>query len=257
MAQKNTHKRNRKSRKRDSIDRFVRWAIAIGVAALVLIGCAIYYLLRNHPNITVDREQYPVIGIDISKHNGKINFAKLAADSLSFVFIKATEGNDYVDPTFERNYMQAKEVGLKVGAYHFFRMSKDGTVQAYNFLKTVKGKEIDLPLVIDVEEWGNDLLINRDDAVNRLCTMVQCIKSHNYKVMIYTNKDGYKKYIAERLSNELLWICTFQQPQDVTKYNWTILQYSHWGEVDGINGEVDLDVFNGDRNAWLRWLQSL
>ena len=173
------------------------------------------------------------------------------------MFIKATEGNEYVDPTFHRNYALAKQAGLKVGAYHYFRMAKNGTVQAYNFLKSVKGKEIDLPLVIDVEEWGNDIFVDRDEAVKRLVKMVECIENNNYKVMIYTNKDGYKKFIRGNLDDKLLWLCTFKQPEKVVDYNWTILQYSHWGEVAGIDGEVDLDVFNGDRGAWQRWLQSL
>ena len=124
-------------------------------------------------------------------------------------------------------------------------------------MKSVKGKDVDLPLVIDVEEWGNDLLVDSDEAVNRLVKMIECIEANNYKVMIYTNKDGYKKFISERLSDKMLWICSFQQPDKVVNYNWTMLQYSHWGEVEGIEGDVDLDVYNGDRLAWQRWLQSL
>ncbi|MGN0214549.1 MAG: glycoside hydrolase family 25 protein [Muribaculaceae bacterium] len=256
MAKKGA-KRTKRRNNENRVDRFIRWVTVCGVVGLVSIGCAIYYLLRHHPNIVVDRNQFPIVGIDISKHNGDIDFAQLAADSLSFVFIKATEGNEYVDPTFEHNYTKAKEAGLKVGAYHYFRMAKNGTVQAYNFLKAVKGKEIDLPLVIDVEEWGNDMFVDRGDAVSRLEKMIECIEANNYKVMIYTNKDGYKKYIQNCLSDKMLWICTFKQPHKVENYNWTILQYSHWGEVAGINGEVDLDVFNGDQRAWQRWLQSL
>ena len=256
MAKKGA-KQNRRRKEQNRVDRFIRWVVVSGVVGLVVIGCAIYYLLRHHPNVVVDRMEYPVVGIDISKHNGIVDFQQIAADSLSFVFIKATEGNEYVDPTFERNYALAKQAGLKVGAYHYFRMAKNGTVQAYNFLKAVKGKEIDLPLVIDVEEWGNDLFVDRDEAVKRLMKMVECIEENNYKVMIYTNKDGYKKFIRQNLDDKLLWLCTFRQPAKVVDYNWTILQYSHWGEVAGINGEVDLDVFNGDRRAWERWLQSL
>ena len=74
---------------------------------------------------------------------------------------------------------------------------------------------------------------------------------------IFSYADGYKKFIRGNLDDKLLWLCTFKQPEKVVDYNWTILQYSHWGEVAGIDGEVDLDVFNGDRGAWQRWLQSL
>lgn len=258
MAKKSAKRnRNRKRSEQQKVDRFIRWVTVCGVVGLVSIGCAIFYLLRHRPTVIINRNEYPVVGIDISKHNGNVDFKQLAADSLSFVFIKATEGNEYVDPTFHRNYALAKQAGLKVGAYHYFRMAKNGTVQAYNFLKSVKDKEIDLPLVIDVEEWGNDIFVDRDEAVKRLVKMVECIENNNYKVMIYTNKDGYKKFIRGNLDDKLLWLCTFKQPEKVVDYNWTILQYSHWGEVAGIDGEVDLDVFNGDRGAWQRWLQSL
>lgn len=256
MAKKHG-KRTGKKKKNDKIDRFIRYVIVCGVVGLIAIGFAIYYLLFHHPKVIINRDEHPIVGIDISKHNGKVDFSQLEADSLSFVFIKATEGNDYIDPSFEQNYALAKQTKLKVGAYHYFRMAKNGTVQAYNFLKAVKGKDIDLPLVIDVEEWGNDILVDRDEAVNRLVKMIECIENNNYKVMIYTNKDGYKKFIQDSLSDKMLWICTFQQPDRVKGYNWTILQYSHWGEVPGIDGEVDLDVYNGDKQSWLRWLQSL
>ena len=87
--------------------------------------------------------------------------------------------------------------------------------------------------------------------------MAKQLEESGYKVMIYTNKNGYKKFIQQHLSHLPLWICSFQHPQRVRGYNWTILQYSHWGEVDGIKGEVDLDVFNGDSLAWERWLQAI
>lgn len=256
MTQKNV-RRTKKKKKNKKADRFVRYVIVCGVVGLIAIGSAIYYLLCHHPNVVIDRETHPIVGIDISKHNGDVDFNQLAADSISFVFIKATEGNEYVDPKFESNFAAAKQANLKVGVYHYFRLAKNGTVQAYNFLKSVKGKDVDLPLVIDVEEWGNDLLVDSDEAVNRLVKMIECIEANNYKVMIYTNKDGYKKFISERLSDKMLWICSFQQPDKVVNYNWTMLQYSHWGEVEGIEGDVDLDVYNGDRLAWQRWLQSL
>lgn len=258
MAKKDGKRTAKKRKKKnDKVDRFIRYVIVCGVVGLIAIGFAIYYLLYHHPKVVVNRNEYPIVGIDISKHNGTVDFKQLEADSLSFVFIKATEGNDYIDPNFEQNYSLAKQTNLRVGAYHYFRMAKNGTVQAYNFLKAVKGKDIDLPLVIDVEEWGNDILVDRDETVNRLIKMIECIEANNYKVMIYTNKDGYKKFIHDSLSDKMLWICTFKQPGKVTSYNWTMLQYSHWGEVPGIDGEVDLDVYNGDKQSWLRWLQSL
>ncbi len=254
---KKKRKTTQRKRKSHKPDKFTRWALGIGIAGLFVIGAAVFYILRSRPNITINHSEYPIIGIDISKHNDKIDFNTLKADSLNFVFIKATEGNNYKDPMFESNYSNAKEIGLKVGAYHFFRFGKDGTVQAYNFLKSVKGKHIDLPLVIDVEEWSNDIWVSKKKAIARLDAMVKCLESNNYKVMIYTNKDGFHKYIENNFTHLPLWLCTFQYPQKITNYNWTFLQYSHWGQVDGIKGDVDLNVFNGDKLEWERWLQAI
>lgn len=251
--------KTKKSRKKkiSSLKKFTR-IMVFTVIALLLVYCAIQiYLWRSRPNIVVNTELYPIVGIDISKHNGKINFSQVAESGISFVYMKATEGEDFRDICFNGYYEDAVEVGLEVGAYHFFRLSKNGAAQARNFLAAVANKEIRLPLVIDVEDWGNDLLVDSREAIRNLALMVMCLKSAGKKVMLYTNQDGYKKYLQHNFHDDLLWICMFRQPETITDYNWCMLQYSHWGEVDGITGDVDLDVFNGDQMAWERWLHTL
>lgn len=249
---------SRKRNKSANRDRFTRWAIAIGAAVLlIVVPVLLYVVMKYRPKIVINRNEYPIVGIDISKHNGDIDFNMLVADSLSFVIAKATEGIDYKDPLFEHNYKEAKAAGLKVGAYHFFSMKRDGKQQAENFIRSVKDKQLDLPLVIDVEEWDTNFVNDPTEAISQLVIMAKQLEESGYKVMIYTNKNGYKKFIQQHLSHLPLWICSFQHPQRVRGYNWTILQYSHWGEVDGIKGEVDLDVFNGDSLAWERWLQAI
>lgn len=250
--------KTRKRKKASSIARHIfRWAIVMGVLALVLVGAVSYYLWMHQPHIVLHDEAYPIIGVDLSKHNGDVDFGRLVDDGITFVYLKASEGNDYVDPKFKGNYTSARDAGMTVGAYHYFRMAKNGTVQAYNFLSVIADMPLDLPLAIDVEDWGNDPFVDYKDAQNRLATMVKCLKDSGYKVVIYTNGNGYKKYVKDSLADEMLWICSFRKPKEVTDYNWTFLQYSHWGEVKGISGDVDMDVFNGDRNAWRRWLQAL
>ncbi|MDE6309419.1 MAG: hypothetical protein K2L81_04415, partial [Muribaculaceae bacterium] len=77
----------------------------------------------------------PVNGIDISSHNGKIDFEAVRADSIDFVIIKATEGSTFKDPAFHTNHTNALKAGLKVGAYHFFRFETNGQQQALNLIK--------------------------------------------------------------------------------------------------------------------------
>ena len=120
---------------------FIKWLLLAGVAALVVLLCA--YVLRNYilpPSVMVDRFRYPVAGIDVSKHNGDIDFNQVRDDDYQFVYIKASEGMTYKDDAFDRNYRAARSAGLKVGAYHFFRKNRTGQEQADNLIGVIKGK---------------------------------------------------------------------------------------------------------------------
>ena len=97
-----------------------------------------------------DPERYEVRGIDVSAHNGEIDFPIVRDDGYEFVLIKATEGATFKDRRFISNLRRAREAGLKVGAYHFFRFDTPGYMQGLNFLNSVKARALDLPLVIDV-----------------------------------------------------------------------------------------------------------
>lgn len=237
-----------------------RWIIAIGciMVCLLLIAGGLVYVSRRlqRPDIVVLKREYPISGIDISSHNGIIDFRRVAADSITFVYIKASEGADFRDRLFNANCDSAAGAGLKVGAYHFFRKNGNGSLQAANFLDAVAGKMLDLPLVIDVEDWGNEDAENETVVCNNLQEMIATLENRGCRVMIYTTKDGYRSYINDRFSHLDLWLCTFKHPGKVTGFNWTLLQYSHWGNVDGVTGEVDLNVFNGDSLQWEAWLRS-
>lgn len=228
-----------------------------GVSCLLLLAGGLWYVSRKlyRPHIEISAEEYPISGIDVSNHNGKINFRRMAADDVDFVYIKASEGVDFRDLRFSANCDSAGNAGLKVGAYHFFRMNGDGRLQSANFLASISGKMLDLPLVIDVEDWGNESAESIETVKRNLSDMIACLEAAGRRVMIYTNKDGYDNYIKDGFSHCDLWICTFRHPSKVKNFDWKILQYSHWGEVDGINGEVDLNVFNGTCEQWEAWLQ--
>ena len=107
----------------------------------------------------------------------------------------------------------AREAGLKVGAYHFFRKNRTGKEQADNMLGAIQGKHFDLPLVIDLEDdWGNGATTGRDTALERVLEMISILKDKGYDVMIYTNLDGYNKYYKDMLGDCALWLCSFTSP---------------------------------------------
>lgn len=238
---------------------YIKWLLLLGAAALVvLIGAyVVWHFILPH-SVNVDRYRYPVAGIDVSKHNGDIDFEQVSDDDYQFVFIKASEGKTYKDDAFERNYEQAREAGLKVGAYHFFRKNRTAREQADNLLAAIRGKHLDLPLVIDLEDdWGNGATVSRQTAIDRVMEMIDILASKGYRVMIYTNLDGYEKYYKDLLGDHDLWLCSFTSPDLLPHLPHVIQQFSHEGTVSGIDGNVDLNVWRGSEKEWQRYLDSI
>ena len=238
---------------------YIKWLLLAGAAALVVLlgGYAAWRYILPH-SVNVDRYRYPIAGIDVSKHNGDIDFDKVRDDNYQFVFIKASEGMTYKDDAFERNYRGASEAGLKVGAYHFFRKNRTGQQQAENFLAAIGNKHFDLPLVIDLEDdWGNGATVSRQIAIERVMDMIEILNGKGYQVMIYTNLDGYNKYYKDLLGDHDLWLCSFTSPDLLPTLPHCIQQFSHEGTVNGVNGNVDLNVFRGSSSEWNRYVDSV
>ena len=238
---------------------YIKWLLLAGAAALVVLMGA--YVVRQYVlphSVNVDRYRYPIAGIDVSKHNGDIDFDKVKADDYQFVFIKASEGMTYKDEAFDRNYHGAKDAGLMVGVYHFFRKNRTAEEQAENLLAALKGKTLDLPLVIDLEDdWGNGATVSRQTAIERVLRMIEILTGKGYRVMIYTNFDGYNKYYKGLLGDHDLWLCSFTSPDLLPHMPHRFQQFSHKGSVDGIKGNVDLNVFRGTRKEWQSYLDEI
>lgn len=199
----------------------------------------------------VNEERYPIRGIDISSHNGELNLDSAASSGIKFVFIKASEGVNFQDENFEENYDKAGHAGLRRGAYHFFRFERDGVAQAQNFLKTIGNRKLELGIAIDVEDQGNLTGIPDEQIQTHLGQMVEYLNLKGYRVMLYTNRDGYEKYLMENYPGMPLWICSFSsRPVDA---EWTFWQYNHHGKVAGIPGDVDLNAFCGSEKDWAHY----
>lgn len=227
----------------------------LGLALAVMAVVASYYIWWRDAGVTVvvpDVATHPVRGIDVSAHNGDIDFERVAAAGIEFALIKATEGHSFKDRNFTDNFTRARKAGLKVGAYHFFRFDCTGYMQALNLLHSVRGRDPDLPLVIDVEEWTNPRDHTTRDVLLRLQAMVNTLEAHGYEVMLYSNKDGFERFISERFAHYPLWICSMTGSPDASRLR--IWQYTHTGHVDGVTGHVDINTFNGSRDQWTRWL---
>lgn len=226
--------------------------IFLGVLCLLVFSALwAFHQYKTSPPY-LDAEKYPVRGIDVSRHNGDIDFSRVKDAGIEFAFIKATEGATHKDSLYSRNMSQARRAGIKTGAYHFFRFDVDGVDQALNFLRTVGPLQPELGMVIDVESTGNPKNIPPETIKKRLTSMVEYMNLLGHRVMIYTNLDGYYDYIEEILPGYPLWICRFKE--NPINAEWTFWQYDHHGTIDGIKGEVDLNAFCGNREEWERYL---
>lgn len=230
-------------------------AAILFLCVICLLGWSAWWAYRQYIYTPpfVDPDKYPVRGIDISRHNGIIDFEKVKDSGIEFVFIKASEGTTHKDTLYSHNVSGAKNVGLKTGAYHFFRFDSDGVEQAINFLRTVGPHHPELGLVIDVENAGNPSNIDPEDIKKRLSSMVEYMNLLGHRVMIYTNLDGYYDYVEDILPGYPLWICRFKE--NPINAEWTFWQYDHHGKIDGVKGDVDLNAFCGSRDDWERYLQ--
>lgn len=215
------------------------------LGVLLLLSGAIWWAWHYYVSTPpyVDHERFPVRGFDISAHNGYANFKAAADAGFQFVFIKASEGTDFRDENFVLNYNKARHAGLKTGAYHFFRFDKDGVEQANNLLRVVGPRPLDLGLVIDVEDSGNAKGVPLDSIRTRLQLMVEYLNMRGHRVMFYSNRQGYEKYLLRDFEGMPLWICQFTDNSMNT--DWTFWQYDHHGKVPGIRGDVDLNVYAG------------
>ncbi|MBI2336495.1 MAG: glycoside hydrolase family 25 protein [Deltaproteobacteria bacterium] len=234
-----------------SVKRVVKLLLVVSILSLV----AYFYYINFEP----DRKLFPIRGIDISHHQGQINWDLVSKNDVQFVFIKASEGRDFKDTNFLTNWNNAKNAGILRGAYHFFSLCASGREQAANFIAAVPVEVNTLPPVVDLEYGGN--CANRPDKAEltkQLRDYSEEIEKHyNRKPFFYVTRKFYKQYL---LSNEFfdyseypLWVRgIITKPDD--KMGWVIWQYHNRGHVDGIETPVDLNVWRaGDHLE--QWLQ--
>lgn len=197
-----------------------------------------------------DTVQTDIAGFDISHWDGAINWQQLhPPEGIYFVYIKATEGADYVDPSFESNWAGVRNTLLHRGAYHFFMARQSEAQQmlhAQHFIKTVKNLEDgDMAPMVDVED---DPDINPELFQARLLVFVREIESY-FKTtpLIYTTKDLYKKYLSLHNSFQQyeMWIAdySYARPELCDKKNPRIWQFTDRGTIKGIPSRVDMDLF--------------
>lgn len=194
------------------------------------------------------------LGVDVSHHQGKIDWEKVKEDGYEFAIIRigyrgyGTEGTLNLDNRFHENIKDAQRAGLDVGVYFFAQAinEEEALEEAEFVLKHLKGYELELPVAYDPESILYDEA-RTDDVTGEQFTKnakVFCkrIRKAGYETMIYSNMlwEAYELDL-KKLSDYPIWYADYE-PLPQTPYDFVMWQYTSSGTVDGIKGRVDLNI---------------
>ena len=199
-------------------------------------------------NDTLDKpaeaEDY-VYGIDVSKYQGRIDWAKVAASGVKFAILRAgssTNSGPYIDPTFEDNYKGCRENGIAAGAYIFTYAINDAEQDAELavFLPALRGKTFEYPVFVDVED--KSLAGIGKAALTRLTKRYMDVISQNgFAPGWYSYTNFINSYLnAAELADYPLWVADYRASLGYSG-QYAMWQYTSSGSVPGISGSVDLN----------------
>ncbi|MEF0941465.1 glycoside hydrolase family 25 protein [Rhizobium sp. BR 362] len=201
-----------------------------------------------------------VHGVDVSRWQGEIDWEKLQAQGANFVYLKATDGGDHLDPMFKKNWRRAKEAGLKRGAYHFFYWCRTAGEQADWFIRNVPREAGALPPVIDVE-WNGESSCKRRPSREHVLEKMQVFmdrleRYYGQRPIIYTAPDFYRDNLQGEFTNYPFWLRSVAaHPSKVYPgRKWLFWQYSGSGLTHGVEGRIDLNAFHGSEEEWHNWV---
>lgn len=201
---------------------------------------------------------FRIYGIDVSHHQGRIAWDAVKQMHegdirLGFAFIKATEGVQSNDPRFERNWRNARQQGIRRGAYHYFLPDKNAKLQANHFIQLVKLSKGDLPPVLDVEETRG---MPASTIKKRVREWLEIVRRHyGVKPIIYASPSFYHDVLGDDFNDYKLWVAHYvRQNQPRIGRDWVFWQFSESGRVNGIRAKVDFNVFRGDSTEFRKLL---
>ena len=190
-------------------------------------------------------------GIDISYHNGEIDFAKLKSQ-VDFIIMRSgygTKTTDSKEVKFDLYYEEAKKQSIPVGTYWYCYATtpEEALEEARTFLNKVRGKQFEYPVFYDVEE-KNILNTGKENVSNIMRAFLEEVERNGYLVGIYCSAYYLKTLVDDEIKNKYeIWVAQWGQNRDKPKYDgkWDIWQYTSDGHMDGIQSQrVDLDFSN-------------
>jgi len=233
----------------------------------VLASCCLIFIILVWNGIILlngsSADQFEIKGVDVSSYQGDINWDILSAQNISFAFIKATEGSSHVDKHFAKNFEDAQNTSLAVGAYHFFSYDSEGKTQAENFINTVIPFEGMLPPVIDLEFYGDKEknIPERSEVEAQLKIMLVMLEEHYHqKPIIYATEKTYALYLSNDYEDYDIWIRNvISRPKLSDGRDWTFWQFTNRDKMAGYKGEekyIDVNVFHGSIEEYTAYLEN-
>lgn len=212
------------------------------VIVLLAFSLVSYTLYATAYEKKMNKKRQP--GIDISHYQGNPDWKQLKEDGIRFAFIKVTQGTTLTDSKWERNRDEGKANNILYGYYHYFEPDHDVAAQAQHFIKTVGSVKNCLPPVIDVEILEKETPQSLSKKVSQWISIVS--KELHCKPIVYSNHDFYKDNLEKHLPASWLWLADYTKGYDFRKdHDLIFAQYSQSGKEKGIQGDVDLDWFEG------------
>lgn len=224
--------------------------------ALLLAGCA-----GGERDFYPTAADFKIHGIDVSKYQGDIDWNAVRNAGVKFVWIKATEGGDYLDEKFAQNWTMAKAVGIPHGAYHFMYWCRPAQEQAQWFIEHVPKDPDALPPVLDVE-WNPTSKtcpkrVPSDVARAEMKIILDAMeRAYGKKPVIYTSVDFYHDVLKGEMAGYPMWVRSVKYYPAV-KYGprrWHFWQHTARARVPGISGNVDENAFYGSPHEWKAFL---
>lgn len=213
------------------------------------------YLKNENGFLKYEDNNYTTkLGIDVSEHQKNIDWSKVKDAGVEFAILRlgyrgyGKSGNIVLDKDFEQNYKNATEEGIEIGVYFFSQAISSDEIQeeAEFVLSHLQEKNITYPVVFDLEKIKDDEArtdnLTEEDITKMTLQFCNIIKENNYNPSIYANAKTFTTKMKLELFNDYIkWYADYQE-KPLYPYDFDIWQYTESGKIDGIEGNVDLDI---------------
>lgn len=193
------------------------------------------------PSATPTRAR-PGRGVDVSHHQGAIDWRRVSRDRIDFAYLKATEGSSFTDPQFASHAREARRAGLRVGGYHYFTLCSPGAPQADHFASVLASAPArTMPPAIDLELLGNCAdPPPRQDLLREVRTFIETVEERTrQRVVVYAYPDLEERYRISTALDRRLWVRRIGDSPPAG--DWWMWQRDDRARVDGIGVPVDLN----------------